>query len=58
MDEEIIGIEVVVPGKDSIQYFKALGSDTVLTILKKLPKLIDRSRITLPASYAGSCSLS
>ena len=57
MDEEIIGIEVVIPSKDSIQYLEAFGSDAILTILKKLPKLINRGRLTLPTTYAGSTSL-
>ena len=49
MNEKIVGIEMIVPCKHRIKNFEALRSDPVLTILKKLPKMIDRGGITLSA---------
>lgn len=42
IDEQIIGIEVIVPFQDGIEHFEAFGSDAVITVFEILPEYVVR----------------
>src|SRR5665213_3091375 len=42
--KKIIGVEMVVPGKNSIQHIEPLLRDTVLSLLEKFPEMLVRLR--------------
>ena len=53
IDEEVVGIEVVVPGEDRIKHLEALAGDAVLAILEEFPEMVVRLERRTPNRHAS-----
>jgi len=57
VNEEIVSVEMVVPGEYGIEHFEAFSGNTVLTVLQKLAKLVVRRKLRRPRPCRSNCRM-